>query len=111
MTTLSQTRGDTVSYTFQRKDTSGAVIKTRPESIIFTLKSNFESNKIIVQKTIDQMSLSTDGTWRFTMEHADTAGLDYYTYVFDIQVTDRGAVTTIAKGTLTLTSEATWSAA
>lgn len=108
MDTLSQTRGDTVSYTFQRLDMNGDVIFTTPEALFFTLKTNFETNKIIVQKDLSKMNMDSTGTWRFTLEHEDTKDLPYSNYVFDIQVTESGAVSTIAKGILRLTQEATW---
>lgn len=110
MDTLSQTRGDTVSYTFQRKTASGDVIFTTPESIYFTLKENFNSSKIIVQKDKSKMRMDSMGVWRFTLEHSDTEELPYGVYVWDIQITEHGAVTTIAKGKLKLTQEATWRA-
>ena len=110
MDTLSQTRGDTVTYTFQRKTASGDVIFTTPESIYFTLKENFNSSKIIVQKDKSKMKMDSMGVWRFTLEHSDTEELPYGVYVWDIQITEHGAVTTIAKGKLKLTQEATWRA-
>lgn len=108
MNTLKQTRGDTVSYTFQRKDTEGQAIKTRPEAIFFTVKNTFNTAEICIQKNINQMTMNNDGTWRFTIEHDDTAELPYGVYVFDLQITDNGAVTTVAKGQFKLTQEATW---
>lgn len=108
MSTLKQTRGDTVSYTFQRKDTSGNPIVSRPEAIFFTVKNTFNTPKIVIQKNIRQMAMNASGVWRFTIENADTEGLPYGIYVFDLQVTENGAVTTIAKGKFELTQEATW---
>jgi hypothetical protein len=54
------------------------------------------------------MAMDRNGVWRFTIENADTEGLSYGIYVFDLQVTENGAVTTIAKGKFELTQEATW---
>lgn len=108
MTTLTQTRGDTVSYRFQRKTTAGSIIYTRPEAIFFTVKNTFNTAEICIQKSINQMTMNNDGTWRFTIEHGDTAELPYGVYVFDLQITDNGAVTTVAKGQFKLTQEATW---
>lgn len=108
MNTLKQTRGDTVSYTFQRKDTAGNPILTRPEAIFFTVKSTFNTPKILIQKNIKQMAMNGSGVWRFTIENADTEGLPYGIYVFDLQITESGAVSTIAKGKFELTQEATW---
>ena len=108
MNTLKQTRGDTVSYTFQRKDTKGRAILSRPEAIFFTIKSTFNTPKVIIQKNIRQMAMDRNGVWRFTIENADTEGLPYGIYVFDLQVIENGAVTTIAKGKFELTQEATW---
>jgi hypothetical protein len=108
MNTLKQTRGDTVSYTFQRKDTSDNPILTRPEAIFFTVKSTFNTAKVLIQKSILQMAMDSTGTWRFTIENADTKDLPYGIYVFDLQITENGAVTTVAKGHFELTQEATW---
>lgn len=108
MNTLKQTRGDTVSYTFQRKDTEGSVITTIPEAIFFTVKSTFNTPKVLIQKSILQMAMDIHGVWRFTIENSDTENLPYGVYVFDLQITENGAVTTVAKGKFELTQEATW---
>lgn len=108
MTTLKQTRGDTVSYTFQRKDTDGNPIVSKPEALFFTVKSTFNTPKITIQKNIHQMAMDGNGVWRFTIENSDTESLPYGIYVYDLQVTENGAITTIAKGKFELTQEATW---
>lgn len=105
---LSQTRGDTVGYTFQRLSSTGQVIKTTPQSLFFTVKHQFTDKEFVIQKKMNEMTLDNDGTWHFVLQSEDTESLDYGAYVFDIQVTDDDAVTTIAKGRFRLTEEATW---
>lgn len=108
MAELSQTRGDTVGYTFQRLNADGEVITTAPQSLYFTVKHKFTDKEAVLQKKMDEMTMDQDGTWHFVLQSEDTESLDYGVYVYDIQVTDNDAVTTIAKGNLKLTGEATW---
>ena len=108
MTNLNQTRGDTRSYFFQRVDASGAVITAQPDSLYFTVKKSFNDKNSILQKKLSDMTVDDDGTYHFTILPADTETQAYGQYVFDIQVTQNGVVTTICKGNFTLTPEATW---
>ena len=89
MTNLSQTRGDTATYTFQRKNASGEIITDTPDALYFTVKKAYTDKTPLIQKKIADM-------------------LAFGNYVYDIQVNDNDAVTTIAKGAFTLTPEATW---
>ena len=108
MITLSQTRGDTRGYYFKRIDGDGQVITTAPNSLYFTVKSSFFTQQVVFQKKLEDMTVDEDGTYHFVIEPKDTESLDYGSYVWDIQVTQDNVVTTIAKGTLNLTHEATW---
>lgn len=105
---LEQTRGDTRSYCFQRKDANGNVITDTPDSLYFTVKTSFNIRAFVLQKTLEDMTMDEDGTYHFTIEPEDTENLDYGAYAFDIQVTQDGIVATIAKGRFILTEEATW---
>lgn len=105
---LSQTRGDTAGYYFTRVDTEGEPITTAPQSIYFTVKRSFNDSRAILQKKMSDMTMAEDGTWHFVIQAGETDGLPYGDYVYDIQVTDDDAVTTIVKGKFTLTPEATW---
>lgn len=105
---LKQTRGDTRQYYFKRLDNEGHAITTTPEGLYFTVKQSFECPRPLFQKTLNNMAMDEDGTWRFTVEAADTNKLPYGNYVYDIEVVDDGAVTTISKGKFILTGESTW---
>lgn len=108
MTNLEQTRGDTAGYTFQRKDADGQTITTTPDALYFTVKKAYTDRTALIQKKIADMTMAADGTWRFTIQAGETDALAFGNYVYDIQVNEDGAVTTIAKGAFKLTPEATW---
>lgn len=108
MIQLTQTRGDTRGYYFTRVDGSGQTITIQPDSLYFTVKLSFDVQEMVLQKTLEDMTQDENGTFHFTLEASDTQNLPYGTYVWDIQVTQDNVVTTIAKGTLKLTKEATW---
>lgn len=105
---LNQTRGDTGNFTFQCLDTQGAVITAIADAIYFTVKTSWDTAPAVIRKTIDDMTFDDDGTYHFTIEPEDTEGLRYGLYVYDIEVTRDGVVTTIAKGKLAITEESTW---
>lgn len=102
------TRGDTGNFTFQCLDTQGAVITTIADALYFTVKPSWNTAVAVICKTLDDMTFSEDGTYHFTIQPNETECLKYGNYVFDIEVTRDGVVTTIAKGVLTITEEATW---
>lgn len=102
------TRGDTGQYKFQRLDADGQVITTAPTAMYFTVKKSYQSATAEVQKTLDDMTIDEDSYWHFTLDPEDTEALDIGNYVYDIEVTTEGVVSTIAKGTLKLLAEATW---
>lgn len=102
------TRGDTGQYKFKRLDAEGHAITNTPDSLDFTVKNSFSDSDIVFQKKLTDMTMDEDGTWHFTIAPADTEKLPVGNYVFDIEVKQDNYVQTIAKGTLKLTSEATW---
>lgn len=106
--TLTQTRGDTAGYTFQRKDAEGAIITTEPDAIYFTIKKSYKDKTALVQKKKADMTMDQDGTWHFTIQAGETDALPFGPYVYDIEVITNDAVTTISKGSFNLTEEATW---
>ena len=103
------TRGDTKGYKFQRKDTSKAVIKTDPDEMFVTIKSDWETAEILVQIPMADMVKDEDGTWHFHFEPTDTGPLPYGTYCGDIEVHVSEAIFTISKFYLELTKEVTYS--
>lgn len=105
---LSQTRGDTAGYYFQRLNSEGQAITDTPDAIYFTIKSAWTDATALLQKKMSDMTMDSDGTWHFVIQAGETDTMRYGDYVFDVQVNDDGAVHTIAKGKFTLTPEATW---
>ena len=101
-------RGDTKMYRFQRKRADGAIITDTPDSLYFTVKRDYTKDEAVIQKKLDDMDMDEDGTWHFRIEPEDTDGLKYKTYVYDIQVTQDGVKTTIAKGDFTVEEEVTF---
>ena len=101
-------QNDTAGYTFKRIDADGNPITTTPDALYFTLKKAYTDQTALLQKKIGDMTMDSDGTWSFTIQAGETDSLAFGNYVYDIQVNDNDAVTTIAKGAFTLTPEATW---
>ena len=108
MSNLIQTRGDTAGYTFKRVNAEGQTIKTEPDKIYFTVKQSFTTKEHVLQKTTDDMTMDNDGTWHFVIQAGETDVFDFGSYVYDIEVIENNAVSTISKGKFTLTEEATW---
>lgn len=105
---MTLTRGDTGRYVFSRKNAVGDIITDRPQAMFFTVKDSYDTGGVIFQKTLSDMDMDGQGAWHFSIEPVDTERLTVKTYVWDIEVTTDRYVKTIAKGKLTLKSEATW---
>jgi hypothetical protein len=101
-------RGDTAKYKFQRLDGDGQVITTLPDSLYFTVKESANKLNYVFQKTLDDMTVDSDGTYHFIVEPEDTNGLQYGSYAYDIEVIIDGVKTTVAFGTFTILPEVTW---
>ena len=112
-----------IDYEFKRGDTNvlnkfriinnGKVVKlTNEQQLYFTLKSNPNSKKVLVQKTINNgIELGEDGYYHITLEPNDTSKLNYGGYVYDIEFkkfNPKVFVRTLLEGTITLTDEVTW---
>lgn len=102
-------RGDTKPLKFQIKDNNGNILKMDlDDELIFTIKKNYNTKKIILQKKISDGSIHYDSGYYFiTLTHEDTANLKYSTYVYDIQLMSGEIVVTLILGTITLTEEVT----
>lgn len=107
-TTLSQIRGDTKRYKFQRINSDGSVITTPPDKIYFTVKKNYDSKEVLIQKTLEDITIDEQNVYHFTIEPADTDSLRYGNYVFDIEVITDDVKTTIAKGGFGIEQEVTF---
>ena len=102
-------RGDTQQYKFQRKDVDGNVITQQATKVYFTVKENYNVNKVLIQKTIEDMTFDSDGTYHFAITADDTNNLYYGNYVYDIEVKQGNDYTkTIAKGVFKITEEVTF---
>lgn len=107
-------RGDTYPLRkFRVTDKNGNVIQlTDTEQLYFTVKTDSNTRDVLIQKRINSgIELGNDGYYHITMEAEDTNGLDYATYVYDIQLKStrtKNIVKTLFDGTITLTDEVTW---
>ncbi len=110
------TRGDTFQFYFQRHDAAGEVIQAPATKLFFTVKHDKATKVPAVQKKFlaaggsDGITFDVDNdkAYHVRIDAEDTETLDFGDYIYDIEVTANGYVQTIAKGTLTLLSEATW---
>lgn len=114
----------TIDYEFKRGDTNAlkkfrvldkneeVMELTTNEQLYFTMKSNPNSDEVLVQKTINNgIYLEDDGYYHITLEADETSKLNYGAYVYDIELKSFGSknvVKTIMEGTITLTEEVTW---
>ena len=106
--TIQIIRGDTAKFKFQRLDGDGQVITTTPDYLYFTVKESSNKLKYVFQKTLDDMTVDSDGTYHFVVEPENTNGLQYGNYAYDIEVITDGVKTTIAYGTFNILPEVTW---
>lgn len=102
------TRGDTYKFKFQRLDANGEPILVKAEKLWFTVKKNYKTTEKLIQKTLSDIIFDAEGYYHVTLQHDDTKNLKYKKYVCDIQVENSGVVSTIFKGTMTLTNEVTF---
>ena len=106
-------RGDTLKLSFIRKDSNGEVIKRVPSAIYFTVKEGSSSDNVIIQKTIEDMSMNNEtGKWTFYIDPSDTNDLYYGNYKYDIEVKDvldeQEYTKTIAMGDFKIKEEITF---
>lgn len=102
-------RGDTYVFKFKRKDADGEVILNKARHLYFTVKKNYNSDEVIIQKTIDDMTFDDEtGYYTFRIEPSDTDGLKYGDYVYDIEVKQNDYTKTIIKGSFIIKSEVTF---
>lgn len=91
-------KGNTVQYKFQRKDTEGNPILTEADEVYFTVKEESLPDIAILQKTLDDMTFDSDGTYHFRIEADDTEYLNVGRYMYDIKIIQDGVKSTIAQG-------------
>lgn len=102
------TRGDTYAFKFRRIDTNNNPIQDKPIFLWFTVKANHNTDEIVIQKTLEDMTFDDNFYYHCVIYPEDTINLNYGDYVYDIQVQIDKYVKTIAKGELSLTKEVTF---
>lgn len=98
---------------FRPVDKAGNVVQLQDtDKLYFTVKRDSYNNSFLFQKKLSEgIELQDDGYYHITIEPADTNGLDYGSYVYDIQLKrtePKDYVKTLINGTITLTEEVTW---
>ena len=105
---ITMTRGDTQPLKFTRLDTEGHTITDAPDAMYLTVKRSWEDETPVIQKKLSDMTQDETGTWHVVIAASETEMLALGTYVFDVEVTASGFVTTICKDEMRITREATW---
>jgi hypothetical protein len=73
------TRGDTASFTLDIVDDTGAKYEiTDDDQVLFTVKRSTSDTAVILQKAVVDKTI--------TIKPAETAGLPYGTYYYDVQL-------------------------
>ena len=103
-------RGDTLDLKFQRKLINNEVITSVPDEMYFTVKNNYNEEDYLIQKRLGESITynEEDNYYYFTIEPEDTDGLEYSSYVYDIEIVKDGKVKTILKGKLKIKQEVTF---
>lgn len=104
-------RGDTKYYKFKRiNKLDGNIITTIPDKMCFTVKFDYNVEDVLIQKTLDnEIKFDEENSYYyFTILPEDTNNLPYGKYVYDIEITEKSKVTTIAIGEIELTEEVTF---
>lgn len=104
------TRGDTQPLKWTRLDPDGHTITDAPDAMYLTIKRSWDDKTAVIQKKLADMVQDESGAWHTTIAAEETEALAYGSYVFDLEVTVQGAVTTICKDEIAITREATWQA-
>lgn len=102
------TRGDTQFIRFKLKDASGEPLQLElTDNMYFTVKTDANSTKVLLQKKFPEDIEYQDGYYVFTITSEDTSNMAYGDYQYDIEVKSNDVVKTIGQGTITLTEEIT----
>lgn len=106
------TRGDTYKFKFYRLDVNNNIIEYAATEIWFTVKTDYTTPKIAIQKKLSTGEITfdpTDFSYHVVIEPQDTANFIYdKNYVYDIQVLQGDVIKTIAKGILKVDKEVTF---
>lgn len=100
-------RGDSKTFTFQRKNKNGEVIAEKPDKMYLTIKQNEYEKQALIQKTFDDGIIFENGTYYVDFLPKDTDDLSFGEYVYDIEIINGDIVKTIKKDTFIIDSEVT----
>lgn len=100
-------RGDSKTFTFQRKDKNGEVITEKPDKMYLTIKQNEYEKQALIQKKIDDGIRFEKDTYYVDFLPEDTNSLSFGEYVYDIEIINGDVVKTIKKDTFVIESEVT----
>lgn len=100
-------RGDTNKFKFTRKDNEGNVITHIADNIYFSVKENCNTDKLVLQKTIEDMTFD-NGEYTFTIDGTDTDKLYYGSYKYDLEVIEDDYKQTISIGDFIISEEVTF---
>ena len=99
---IEATKGDTIIMPFVVVDNDKAIYQVQAEDVInFGMKKNLSDAECIIEKTIDNTTLT------LVLEHNDTKGLEVGGYYYDIQITKaaNNEVHTFMSGIINITNE------
>lgn len=100
-------RGDSKTFTFQRKNKNGEVIVEKPDKMYLTIKQNEYEKQALIQKTFDDGIRFENSTYYVDFMPEDTDDLSFGDYVYDIEIINGDVKKTIKKDTFIIESEVT----
>lgn len=100
-------RGDSKTFTFQRKDKDKNVITEKPDKMYLTIKQNEYEKQALIQKTFDNGIRFENDTYYVEFKPEDTDNLNFGEYVYDIETINGDIVKTIKKDTFVIENEVT----
>lgn len=98
-------RGDSKTFTFQRKDKDKNVITEKPDKMYLTIKQNEYEKQALIQKTFDNGIRFENDTYYVDFLPEDTDDLSFGEYVYDIEIINGDIVKTIKKDIFVIGSE------
>ena len=100
-------RGDSKTFTFQRKDKNGEVITEKPNKMYLTIKQNEYEKQALIQKTFDDGIRFENGTYYVDFLPEDTDNLSFGDYIYDIEIINDGKPKTIKVDEFVIDKEVT----
>jgi hypothetical protein len=102
------TRGDYKIFKIQRIS-NGEVIKELPEKMYFTVKKDYYTDKILIQKTLENgIQKDNEDYYNVEIVSSDTDNLNYGKYVCDIEIKNGNKPKTIFKDEFIIEEEVTF---